>query len=111
MNDILKDTEELKELIVNSKEYQEYLRINKVLDNNKEINEIVSRIKKEQKIAVNNIAKNKNSDLNESELNELFDQLYSYDEYQEYLKISKDLNNLITKIQKRFEKEFNDILN
>ncbi len=107
MNDILKDVDYLKELIKDSKEYKEYKEIENKLDDNKEINEIVNSIKSLQKSIVSK--KNNNFD-DEEKLQELFDLLNSYPLYNEYIKKSKELNILLTKIQKRFEEEFNEIL-
>lgn len=111
MNDILKDVESLKDLIKDSKKYKDYIEINNILDNNEEINNIIKEIKNLQKIIVNKEVKKYNTNKEEKELTKLFDKLYSFREYKDYIEISKRLNKIITKIQKRFEDEFNNILN
>ena len=106
MNDIIENAKELKDLILESREYKSYEKMTKKLDKNKEINKIISDIKIKQQ----QIVKTKDNTL-EEELNILFNKLYSYKEYNDYIDSSKKLNDLITKIQKNFEVEFNDILN
>ena len=106
MNDIIENAKELKGLILESREYKSYEKMTKKLDKNKEINKIISDIKIKQQ----QIVKTKDNTL-EEELNILFNKLYSYKEYNDYIDSSKKLNDLITKIQKNFEVEFNDILN
>lgn len=110
MNDILNDVEELKQLIINSDEYKEYIRLTKVLDNNKDINDVIEKIKNMQQEIVHKENKNEDTSLNEKKLSNLFEKLNSFVEYNEYLKSAKNLNKLITKIQKNFEESFNEIL-
>ena len=106
MNDIIENAKELKGLILESREYKSYEKMTKKLDKNKEINKIISDIKIKQQ----QIVKTKDNTL-EEELNILFNKLYSYKEYNDYIDSSKKLNDLITKIKNNFEVEFNDILN
>ena len=106
MNSILDDVKDLKELIMDSSEYKEYINSTKIIENNKEITDIIERIKSYQK----EIVKTKNTDL-EVDIDLLFDKLYSFKEYNDYIISSEKLNKLITKIQKEFEKDFNEILN
>lgn len=111
MDNIFKDVEDFIVLIKETKEYKDYIRINKILDSNKEINNIINKIKKIQQELVLKKSKNEDLSLLECELNLLYQNLNSFKEYKEYILISKRLNKLITKIQKKFEKEFNEILN
>ena len=110
MNEILNDVEELKDLIIDSDEYKEYVRITEVLDKNNEINSIINDIKRLQKKIVHQESKKEDTSENEKKLSELFEKLNSFEEYNNYLISAKKLNNLITDIQKKFEVCFNEIL-
>ena len=48
MNNILEDVEQLKNKVLNSKEYKDYKMYEQKLDNNKEINNIITKIKRVQ---------------------------------------------------------------
>lgn len=110
MDNILLKVEELKELILTSKEYKNYETSNKKLENNKEIKNIISEIKLKQKEIINKEAKNIDKEKEEFEVQNLFRKLNSYDEYNEYMNSAKELNNLISDIQKRFEDYFNQFV-
>ena len=71
----------------------------------------IKKIKELQKEVVNKESKKENTDLIEKELDELFYKLHSNKKYNDYITSSKELNDLITDIQKRFEEEFNNIIN
>ena len=110
MNNIIKDVEELKDLLIESEEYKNYNDSLKKVESNKEINEVINNVKKLQKEIVNKTSKKEDTKLLNKELNNLFDKLFSISEYKEYIDNSKKLNELITSIQKNFEKYFNSLI-
>lgn len=110
MNKILSLVEELKNMILDSVEYKEYDKYKKVLDDNKEINKIISMIKEKQKIIINKEAKNIDKESEEFEVKNLFKKLESYQDYNNYVRSAKVLNNLISDIQKRFESYFSQFV-
>ena len=110
MNSIIKDVEELKDLLIESEEYKNYNDSLKRIELNKEINEVINNVKKLQKEIVNKTSKKEDTKLLNKELNNLYDKLFSISEYKEYIDNSKKLNELITSIQKNFEKYFNSLI-
>ncbi len=111
MDDILNQASELKKIIEKSNEYKEYIKMTKKLEKNSKVNDIIDEIKKKQQLIVKMENNKENTELEEEKLNILFEQLNNIPEYKEYLKASKILNKLITKVQDNFSKAFNDILN
>ena len=97
---------ELKDEIINSKEYKEYISSKEILDNNKEIKNIVKRITNTQKKLVGG----KGDSSLEDDLDKLYEDLYSYSEYNDYIEKSNRLNILITDTQKELEKYFNSLV-
>lgn len=110
MNNIISEVEELKELIINSDEYKEYKKYEDLLDSNKEIKELINKYTSLQKEVVLLETKNKDTSLKEKELDLLYSELTSIDEYNKYLDSSKKLNELITKIQKNFQEFFDSLV-
>lgn len=107
MNNVLKDIEELKQDIINSKEYKEYKKYNDILENNNEIKSIIKDIVSKQKVLVSKL--NNDKDL-EKELDELYTKLNNYDDYKKYIEASQNLNILISEVQNTFEKYFNSLI-
>lgn len=107
MNNILKDIEELKQDIINSDEYKEYLKYNDILENDNEIKSIIKEIVSKQKELVSKL--NNDKEL-EKELDDLYNQLNSYDDYKNYIEASEKLNILISNIQNNFENYFNSLV-
>ena len=107
MNNILKDIEDLKLDIINSNEYKEYIKYDELLNNNSEIKFLISKIKNLQKESER--LGNKDIDI-DNKLEDLFDKLHSYEDYNKYINASEKLNELITKIQKNFENYFNNLI-
>lgn len=107
MDNILSKVEELKQLIIDSKEYKNYQASSNKLDNNNEIKEIISEIKLKQKEIINKEAKGIDKEKEEFEVQNLFRKLSLFDEYIENAKI---LNKIISDIQKRFEEYFNQFI-
>ena len=85
MIDILKDVETLKEDILNSKEYNDFKRYEKILDNNKEVNDIINKIKKVQQTIIKKEDKNENIEREQIELNTLYQKLDTYNDYKNYI--------------------------
>ena len=107
MNNVLKDIEELKQDIINSKEYKEYKKYNDILENNKEIKSIIKDIVSKQKELVSKLNNDKTI---EKELDELYTKLNDYNDYKNYIEASQDLNILISEVQNTFEKYFNSLI-
>lgn len=107
MNNILSDIEDLKIDILNTNEYKDYKKYDEILNNNSDIKSLIKEItnlqKKSERLG------NKDIDI-ENKLEDLFDKLYSYDDYNKYIESSKKLNELITKIQTNFEEYFNSLI-
>lgn len=110
MNDIINDVNELKENILKSSEYLNFKNSEKKLDNNKEVNDIIARIKKLQQTIINKEDKNLDAEIEKIELESLYKELETYNDYIEYKKNAKIFNELITNIQKNFEEYFNSFL-
>lgn len=107
MNNILKDIEELKQDIIDSKEYKEYKKYNDILENNNEIKSIIKDIVSKQKELVSKLNIDK---VLEKELDGLYTKLNDYDDYKNYIEASQDLNILISEVQNTFEKYFNSLI-
>lgn len=110
MDEILLQALELKNMIINSDEYKEFSKCEKIIDDNDEIKNIINEIKKKQKIIINKEARNIDKEKEEFEVKNLFKKLESYEEYNNYIKSAKVLNSLISDIQKRFTEYFNEFV-
>ena len=97
---------ELKDDIISSSEYKEYIKTKEVLDNNKDIKDLIKKITSTQKKLVSGKG---DSNLDE-ELDTLYEKLYSYEEYNEYIEVSTKLNIIISDTQKELEKYFNSLM-
>ena len=110
MNNIINDVEELKELVIDSDEYKEYIKNKELLDNNSDVKELINKITSLQKDIVNKKYKKIDVKDNNKELDSLYETLYSIKEYNDYISSSKKLNILITDIQKRFNIYFDSLV-
>lgn len=97
---------ELKDDIISSNEYKEYIKAKEVLDNNKDIKDLIKKITSTQKKIVSGKG---DSNLDE-ELDTLYEKLYSYEEYNEYIEASTKLNIIISDTQKELENYFNSLM-
>ncbi len=97
---------ELKDDIISSSEYKEYIKTKEVLDNNKDIKDLIKKITSTQKKLVSGKG---DSNLDE-ELDTLYEKLYSYEEYNEYIEAATKLNVIISDTQKELEKYFNSLM-
>ena len=96
----------LKDEILNSNEYKEYILSKEVLDNNKDIKDLIKKITSTQK----KIVSGKGDITLEEELDSLYEKLYSYDEYNNYIDKSTRLNILISDTAKELENYFNSLM-
>lgn len=103
MNNILEEVEELKELIIDTKEYKDYKKNLDLLENNKEINDLIKKITTKQKEVVRN-------NTNSKELDDLYEELNNIELYKNYIESSKKLNILITNIQNNFQEYFDSLV-
>lgn len=110
MNNIITEVEELKELIINSIEYKDYKKYEKLLDSNLKVKELVNKYTSIQKEIVLLESKNKDTFDKERELDIIYSDLISIDEYNKYLDSSKRLNELITSIQNNFQEFFDNLV-
>ena len=110
MNSILNDVEELKKLVLESEEYKNYKTSLDILDSNNDVKELINKITNLQKNIVKKMSKKEDVKIQNKELDELYDELNSIEEYTKYIDNSKKLNVLITNIQKEFEKYFNNLV-
>ena len=97
---------ELKDEILSSNEYTEYIKAKEVLDNNKDIKDLIKKITSTQKKLVSG----KGDNNLEGELDTLYEKLYSYEEYKDYIEVSTKLNILISDTQKELENYFNSLM-
>ena len=97
---------ELKDEIISSNEYKEYIKAKEVLDNKKDIKDLIKKITSTQKKLVSG----KGDNNLEGELDTLYEELYSYEEYNEYIEVSTKLNILISDTQKELENYFNSLM-
>ena len=80
MNNILKDIDDLKLDILNTKEYKEYKKYEELLNNNSSIKSLIKEITDTQKALV------KTNDINlEYKLEDLNSKLYSDEDYSKYI--------------------------
>ena len=106
LSNIDSSIKELKDDIISSNEYKEYIKAKEVLDNNKDIKDLIKKITSTQKKLVSG----KGDNNLEGELDTLYEKLYSYEEYNEYIEVSTKLNILISDTQKELENYFNSLM-
>lgn len=107
MDEILKEVEKLKDLILDSEEYKNFISNRDKLDKNEEINNIIDEIKELQKIIINMQDTKEDTYNEEIRLKVLYANLDNYEEYKKYIESARVLNDMITRIQKKFEDYFN----
>lgn len=105
MENYVSDILELKELIINSKEYKNYNKSLEEIKYDSNINYLVENIKKLQKT----IVRTKDKKL-EKELELYNNLLLANNKYRKYLNNAKKLNMLITKVQKKFNNYFDSLV-
>lgn len=107
INNILND---IKLLILNSKEYIEYSKNEEKLENNLKIKSVINEIKNMQKNIINKEYKKQDKEIEEFQVQNLFRELNSCSDYNEYIKSARNLNKYITDIKDNFENYFNELL-
>lgn len=110
MNNVLTDVKELKELIISSDEYKNYIMYLHILENSDDINLLIKNITSKQKEIVKLEHLNKKDLIKEKELDCLYTKLNQYEEYRKYIKSSKKLNDLISNVQKKFQEYFDSLV-
>ena len=110
LNNSFSDVQELKELIINSNEYKNYIKYLEQLKSDNSINNEIQEVVKLQKKIVNYSSKKMDTRSLEIELDNLNKKLYSNDKYSNYIDSAKKLNILITKVQKRFNDYFDSLV-
>ena len=110
MDNIIKEVENLKQIILSSDEYNNYKKSEEVLDKNTEIKNIIEKMKELQKIIINKEDKNEDYEKEEIEVQSLYKKLNSYEDYKNYIESSKIFNDSLTYIQKEFENYFNQFI-
>ena len=110
MNNIIKDVEELKELIKESDEYKDYTKSKELLDNNSNVKNLINKITSLQKYIVHKQSKKIDVKDKNKELDSLYESLYLIKEYNDYISSSKKLNILISDVQKRFNIYFDSLV-
>ena len=110
MNSILNDVEELKKLVLESEEYKNYKTSLDILDSNNDVKELINIITKKQKELVRIENNGSNIDNESKELDNLFNKLYEYDDYKNYIEYSKKLNIIITDVQNNFQEYFDSLV-
>lgn len=107
IDNILND---IKLMILNSKEYIEYSKNEEKLENNLEIKSVINEIKNMQKNIINKEYKKQDKEIEEFQVQNLFRELNSCSDYTEYIKSARNLNKYITDIKDNFENYFNELL-
>lgn len=110
MNNILNKVEELKELIIDTDEYKNYKFYLSKIEKNDDIKNLINTITKKQKELVRIENNGSNIDNESKELDNLFDKLYEYDDYKNYIEYSKKLNIIITDVQNNFQEYFDSLV-
>lgn len=111
MNNIINDVYDLKEIILNTDEYNNYINSKKIINNSSEIKKIINEIIKLQKIIANKEYKKIDAKDEIDKLNILNKKLYSYKEYNKYIDDAKKLNILLSDIVNKFNIYFNSLIN
>ena len=110
-NKILEKTDEIIEIIKNSKEYQQYIEISNKMKDNKEIVSLINDIKKLQQKLVKEQSVGNDITVLDKEINDKLKILEEYPIYLEYLYLQEDLNNSINLIKESIEDYINNITN
>ena len=110
MNNILNDVNELRDLILDSREYKSYKKSLEKLDKHEEIKKMINKIVSLQKKIVKDESKNIDVKNLNIELDNMYKELYDNKIYSDYIDSSKKLNILITNIQQNFNEYFNSLV-
>ncbi len=94
---VLQKTDELVEIIKQSKEYKTYLSIKEKMGENEQIHTLIQEIKKQQQYVVRNQLKNQKED---KELKKKIKALQCIPLYNDYLNAVDDLNHYLEPIKK-----------
>lgn len=112
MNDnILKQVDNIVDIIQNSKEYQDYLFLSNKLKQNKKANTLIKEIKRIQKEIVRKEVLKEDTKELEEELTNLVSTLNQIPLYVEFIEIQKELNENYQMIKERLDDYFYAVLN
>lgn len=103
-NEILNKVDEIIELINNSDDYKEYLKLKEIISNNEEITSLINKVKSLQKEIVHGYNK-------ELELQETLNTLNNHPIYREYNNKVIDINNQINLIETTLNNYINKKIN
>ena len=107
MQDVLKKTDELVDLIIERKEYKNYQKIQEKMEQDKEIMTLIEDVKLLQKEAVKK--KSKNEDVKELDktIEEKLEMLNKIPIYQSYLEIEEEINVILQTVKNTIENHIN----
>lgn len=108
---ILSKTEEIVNIIQNSKEYIRYIEVSNKMKENKELLEKIDAIKEMQQQLVKEEAKGNNIEEIDKKLKEKLKELEEVPLYIEYTYLQEDLNDSISLVREKIENYINEITN
>ena len=104
---ILEKTDELVNLITESKEYKKYQSIKDKMKKDEEIMALVEEVKTLQKEAVKKASKNESTENLDKTINEKLAILNKFPIYQEYLSIEEEINVILQTVKNTIENYIN----
>ena len=110
-NKILNKTDEIIDIIKNSKEYKKYIEVSNKMKEHKEIMTLIDEVKSLQKKLVKEKSLNKDITSIDNEINKKIEKLEGYPIYLEYIYLQEDLNESIGLIKEGIENYINNITN
>lgn len=106
MNNLIDEFDELLELIKQSDEYKEYVRLKELVSNNEDIKRLTDEIKKIQK----SIVRSKGNKELEKELESKNIELNSIPLYNDYIESIDKLNELLLIVKNKFDSFINELI-
>ena len=110
MNNLIKEFNELIELIKDSDLYKKYIRLEELVKKSNDINKLVEDIKELQKKIVNLEHKNMSTKDLEEELNKKKVELNLIPLYNDYTESIDELNNMLLIIKNKFDNFIKELL-
>lgn len=109
MNDILKKSEELIEVIKDSCEYNKYIELKSKMIQDEDIMRLINNVKCIQKEIVKRKSENKDISMLEKNIEKSLNKLNDIPLYVEYELVQQELNRLLQQIKNTIESCINDI--
>jgi cell fate (sporulation/competence/biofilm development) regulator YmcA (YheA/YmcA/DUF963 family) len=106
MNNLIDEFDELLELIKQSDEYKEYVRLKELVSNNEDIKRLTDEIKKIQK----RIVRSNGNKVLEKELESKNIELNSIPLYNDYIESIDKLNELLLIVKNKFDSFINELI-